>query len=80
MNSYMVLLTVSVLAVWLCTRPARLRAAALRESQKAELLNRGLCPTCAGKPFELIQMNGLTGCLDCASSGSARRYLRITGR
>jgi len=80
MNTYMVCLATLLIAVWLCTRPARLRAAALREQRKSEFLAKGLCPTCEGNPFEHVLMNGLSGCLDCSSTGSAWKYRRLAGR
>jgi hypothetical protein len=57
------------------SRPARLRAAEKERERREKLLADKLCPTCSGEPFEYVQMNGLTGCFDCNSTGSAHVYL-----
>lgn len=74
----MTLYAVSALILYLLvilSRPARLRAAEKERVRREELLAAKLCPTCSGEPFEYVQMNGLTGCFDCNSTGSAAVYL-----
>jgi hypothetical protein len=75
MTIYAVSAIVFLLVVVL-TRPARLRFAEKERVRREELLAENLCPTCSGEPFEFVQMNGLTGCFDCNSTGSALVYLR----
>lgn len=55
-------------------RSKRNAARALRQAQVARLLAQGVCPECSGKPFEQVLMNGLSGCLECGSKGTASAY------
>lgn len=79
MYAYITLFTFA-LSLFMATRPARLRAAERRHVISEALLAEGLCPGCAGAPFNNVLMNGLSGCLDCDSTGTAARYRLITNK
>ena len=52
----------------------RKKERASAHAERDARLAAGLCPVCGGEPFEQILMSGNTGCIDCASTGTARVY------
>ena len=74
MLSALLLLSLTLYLTWPSTRARRAVARAAAQELHISRLAAGRCPVCDGRPFEQILMNGLTGCLDCRSQGTARAY------